>query len=224
MPCSIVLSVPLLLANLRRKQPNPFCMKSLPTCIIIDDDLISTRELIQVLETQHHARPIGVATTVSGAIDLLQAMAADWLFIRITAWDEYRNRTAFIRQRPARVIFLSGRGEKCTQDLSNEVDFHLQPPYRKSSVGKVVRRLTDPTTTLRSLDVLLLRVACRFRAIPIERLQSVRSRRGFLEIETDYGIYVVAGSLTEFQQRLPPSFTRVKRGLLVNAVFFNVVQ
>ena len=194
-------------------------MKSIPTCLIIDDDLVSTRELITVLETQRYARPIALATTVSGALDLLQTVPADWLFIRITVWDEYRNRAALLRRPPTRVIFLSARGEKCTQDLPNEVDFHLQPPYRMSSVGKVVRRLADPAIPLRSLDVLFLRVACRFRAILIDRLQSVRSRRGFLEIETDDATYIVAGSLAQFQQRLPPGFTRVKRGLLVAHAF-----
>jgi hypothetical protein len=190
-------------------------MKSLPICLIVDDDLVSTRDLITVLETQRYARPIGLATTGSGALELLQTVHADWLFIRITVWDDYRNRAALLRQPPTRVIFLSDRGEKCTQDLPTEVDFHLQPPYRVSGVGKLARRLTDPATPIRSLDVLFLRVACRFRAIPIERLQSVRSRRGFLEIETDDATYIVAGSLAQFQQRLPPCFTRVKRGLLV---------
>jgi hypothetical protein len=185
---------------------------TLPTCWIIDEDRSAADELIRLLQTNNYGRVLGMSTSVAG----WENRPVDCLFIRISCWDDYLRATGCGHVSAAMtVIFLSGEHEKCTSHLSGILDFHLQPPYRASRLGAIFQRRAVRNFQPRSLDFLFLKVQCRFEAIYFRALLRVRGRDGWLTIQTRDQDYQVAGTLAQFQRRLPVSSNRINRHLLV---------
>jgi hypothetical protein len=182
-----------------------------PTGWIIDDDRSATDELTLLLQVHRLARVVGTSTSIAGWLD----HSVDCLFIRITCWDDYLKIAGFLPRTPTTVIFLSGRGEKCTHYLPGEVDFHLQPPYGPGAVRAIFNRRKDPFFERRSLEFFFLKANCRYHVIYFSTLQDVRGKAGWITIRTDTEEYTVAGTLAEFQRRLPVPSNRVGRGLLL---------
>jgi hypothetical protein len=185
---------------------------SLPTCWIIDDDRPQADELLRLLQTQGHGRVLGLASSVAG----WENRPVDCLFIRISHWDDYlKARMLAPSPSPMTVIFLSGEHEKCTGHLSGLLDFHLQPPYRPSRLGAIFYRRAARNFEPRSLDFFFLKTQCRFEVIYFSSLLRVRGRLGWLTIQTRDREYHVAGTLAQFQRRLPVPSNRVNRHLLL---------
>jgi DNA-binding LytR/AlgR family response regulator len=186
---------------------------ALPTCWIIDHNPEAVEELRGLLETQGYGQVLGTSATVAER----GGQPVDCLFIRITAWDQYLWwRATRHRQGAGAVIFLSGRYEKCTQQLQGKIDFHLKPPYRATRLAGVLRQISDPDLRRRSLDLFFLKADYRFEPIYFSELLYIRGRSGgYLDIRTSGQEYTVSGTLRSFEQRLPIPWQRVNRSLLV---------
>ena len=190
---------------------------------LIDEDLTTRQDLAALIQTAWPEDSITTATDVVTALDALIA-GTDWLFIRISAWDDYQRIVNFLPHRPAIVIFLATRIEKCAYYLSEEVDFHLQPPYRPLSLTRIRTRLADPTFRPRPLNVFFLKSQCRYYAVPYPDLLAVHSQRGWLSIRTTHQTFVIAGCFPAFLARLPLPLTRISRNLTVSDAYLPAVQ
>jgi hypothetical protein len=184
-------------------------------CCILDEDLQAADELAAILETSRHAASVTIAKDLAMAMELLAKKPVDLLFIRIVAWDDYRLLAPLLAAPPRLVVFLSGRRENCTANLSNEVDFHLKPPFLGSRVWQIFERLALPGFRPQSLDFLFLREKCRYHAAPYTSIRWIKRNGGTIIVNTDSGEFEVLGSLESMQARLPVLFERVSRGLLV---------
>lgn len=186
---------------------------TLPTCWIIDHNREAAESLSELLETQGYSQVLGTSASVAD----WAGQPVDCLFIRITAWDDYLWwRATSRRQGATAIVFLSGRYEKCTQHLPEQIDFHLKPPYRASRIAGVLRRIADPDFPRRSLDLFFLKADCRFEPIWFQDLLYVRgSGGGTIDIRTSDREYAVSGTLGAFQRRLPIPWQRANRSLLV---------
>jgi DNA-binding LytR/AlgR family response regulator len=184
-------------------------------CCIVDEDLEAADELAVLLEKIHKAGHVSIADNIPRAMDILLRTPTDLLFIRITAWDEYRKVAPLLPAGPERAVFLSGRREYCTTNLSLEVDFHLKPPYLESRVRRIFERLATPGFQPRDLEFFFLRVGCHFHAIPYSSLEWIRRNGSGMIVKTHDRQFEVAGSLEKMQKRLPIRLERVSWGLLV---------
>jgi DNA-binding LytR/AlgR family response regulator len=148
-------------------------------------------------------------------MDILLQIKTDLLFIRIAAWDEYRIMAPLLPAGPGQVVFLSGRGENCTTNLSSEVDFHLRPPYLEGRVRRIFDRLLTPGFQCRNLEFFFLRVGCHFHAVPYSSVEWIKRNGTNLIVKTHDRQYEMAGSLEEMQARLPIRLERVSWSMLV---------
>jgi hypothetical protein len=189
------------------------------TILVIDSDAAAARELSALLLDQPGPPRLFVSLEVNAAGNVLATEQIDWLFIRISQWDEYQLLVARLTHRPARVVFLSGRMEKCTGHLGFMLDAHLQPPYLAGRVGKCWRWLQDAAAELRPLDFFFLKTQARYVLIRYRELKQVRRFYNELRIQTRETEYRTTGSLAAFQARLPIPLARVRRGLLVNEAY-----
>lgn len=185
------------------------------TVCIIDPDLAAADELAAILEDHGRDGAVGIAANLQAALDILWKDPIDLLFIRIREWDKYRNVAPLLAHPPDRVVFLSGRKERYTDNLPDEVDAHLQPPYQEDKVRKCLQRFADPDFRARSQEFFFLRVRRRYHAVQLDSLQFVRTRGSFLIICTDTEQYEVYETLDQLQKRLPVALTRVGPGLLI---------
>jgi DNA-binding LytR/AlgR family response regulator len=184
-------------------------------CCIVDEDLRAADELAVVLEKVEQAGHIAIAENIPQAMDSLLRTKTDLLFIRINAWDEYRKVAPFLPRGPERVVFLSGRREHCTANLSMEVDFHLRPPYLEGRVRRIFERISVPDFQPRGLEFFFLRVNCHFHAIPYSSVRWIKRKGSHVIVQTEDRQFEVAGTLEKMQERLPIRLERVTWGMLV---------
>ena len=150
---------------------------------------------------------------------MLREEAVEWLFIRITAWDDYQLLAHSLSHLPRRVVFLSGRLEKCTQHLELAVDGHLQPPYRAGHLAKIWNRMTDARFIAGPLDIVFIKCRARYQPVRYCDIREVSRESGQVRIETRDAEYLVTGSLQAFQERLPVRLAHTSRGCLVNEAY-----
>ena len=187
--------------------------------LLIDSDAAAGRELSSLLLDRPGPPHIFISLGVMPARHLLASETIDWLFIRISEWDNYQLVAASMKFPAPRVIFLSGRSEKCTDHLGFILDAHLQAPYRPSHLIKCWNKLSALDFTPRPLDFFFLKTKARYIPIRYRDLKQVRRVYHELHIQTRQAEYRIAAGLAAFQARLPIPLVRVRRGLLVNEAY-----
>jgi hypothetical protein len=187
--------------------------------LLIDADEMAARQLAELLMNRPEPPKLWVAADVAGAEPILRTQQVDWVFIRIVQWDDYQQLRPTLIGGPKRVVFLSGRNEKCTAHLGLALDGHLRPPYRPGHLLRIWNRWMDPGFAARPLDVLFVKSRARFEPVRYGDIWQVEVENGGLRVLTRHADYRVSGSLQAFQERLPVTMTMVRRGCLVNERF-----
>jgi DNA-binding LytR/AlgR family response regulator len=187
--------------------------------LIIDPDEMAARELADLLRNRPKPPRLWMAPDVRTAEGILRSQRVEWLFIRIIVWDDFQRLRPTLVGAGPRVIFLSGRNEKCTAHLSQAVDAHMQPPYRSGHLVRIWNRWMDARFVERPLDIFFIKSRARFEPVRYGDLQQVEVENGKLRLQTRHAEYSVSGSLLAFQERLPVSLTMIRRGCLVNEGF-----
>jgi DNA-binding LytR/AlgR family response regulator len=187
--------------------------------LLIDPDEMASRELADLLRNRPDPPRLWVTESVASAEKILRTEPVEWVFIRIIIWDDYQRLRPTLLTLPRRVVFLSGRNEKCTAHLSLALDGHLRPPYRPGHLVRIWNRWMDPQFVCRPLDLLFVKSRARFEPVRYRDIWQVEVENGRLRVQTRHADYQVCGSLQAFQERLPVTMTMVRRGCLVNEGF-----
>ncbi|HXD76886.1 MAG TPA: hypothetical protein VN616_03710 [Puia sp.] len=189
------------------------------TILLIDPDETAARELADLLENRAHPPKVMMASDVRRAEPMLRTVVFDWMFIRIIVWDDYQRLRPLLPMSPRRVVFLSGRMEKCTAHLPLAVDSHLRPPFRPGHLLRIWNKWMEPHFVPRPLDIFFVKSRARFEPVRYGDLRQVDVENGKLRLLTRYADFEVNGSLQGFQNRLPISLAMVRRGCLVNEFY-----
>lgn len=188
--------------------------------LLIDPDEVAARELADLLQNRSQPPRVLVAPDVRSAEPMLRTETLDWMFIRIIHWDDYQRLRPLLPFAPRRVVFLSGRNEKCTAHLPLALDSHLQPPYRPGHLVRTWNKWMDAQFIPRPLDIFFIKSRARFEAVRYGDLRQVEVEFGKLRLQTRHAEFRVSGSLQAFQERLPISLALVRRGCLVNEFYW----
>jgi hypothetical protein len=187
--------------------------------LIVDPDEAAANELADLLRNRPNPPRVMMAGDVRAAEPIMRCERVEWLFIRIVVWDEFARLRPLLMASPRRVVFLSGRNEKCTAHLSLALDGHLQPPYRQGHLTRVWNRWMGAGFLPRPLDIVFIKSRARFEPVRYGDIWQVEVEGGGLLVQTRHADYRVSGSLQAFQDRLPMVMSMVRRGCLVNACF-----
>lgn len=187
--------------------------------LIVDPDEMAAGELADLLRNRPNPPRVMMAEDVQSAEPILRCETVDWLFIRIVMWDEFQRLRPLLLPSPRRVVFLSGRNEKCTAHLPLALDGHMQPPYRSGHLARIWNRWMGAGFLARPLDIVFIKSRARFEPVRYCDIWQVEVEGGGLRVQTRDADYRVSGSLQAFQDRLPVTMTMVRRGCLVNACF-----
>jgi DNA-binding LytR/AlgR family response regulator len=191
------------------------------TILLIDPDDMAARELADLLQNRPQPPRVLVAPDVQSAEPMLRTETLDWIFIRIILWDDFQRLRALLPSTPRRVVFLSGRNEKCTAHLPLALDSHLQPPYRCGHLVRVWNKWMDAHFVPQPLDIFFIKSRARFEAVRYGDIRQVEVEFGKLRLQTRHAEFQVSGSLQAFQERLPISLALVRRGCLVNEFYWS---
>jgi DNA-binding LytR/AlgR family response regulator len=187
--------------------------------LIVDPDEMAAGELADLLRNRPNPPRVMMAGDVQSAEPILRCETVDWLFIRIVMWDDFQRLRPLLLPSPRRVVFLSGRNEKCTAHLPLALDGHMQPPYRSGHLARIWNRWMGAGFLARPLDIVFIKSRARFEPVRYCDIWQVEVEGGGLRVQTRDADYRVSGSLQAFQDRLPVTMTMVRRGCLVNACF-----
>ena len=187
--------------------------------LLIEPDETAARELAELLQNRPDPPKLWVAGSVAGAEMILRTQPVDWMFIRIIVWDDYQRLRPTLVSPPGKVVFLSGRNEKCTAHLPLALDGHLQPPYRQGHLVRIWNRWMMAGFVSKPLDIVFIKSRARFEPVRYGDIRQVEVEGAGLLVMTRDGDYRVSGSLQAFQDRLPVEMSMVRRGCLVNERF-----
>jgi DNA-binding LytR/AlgR family response regulator len=187
--------------------------------LIVDPDEMAAGELADLLRNRPNPPRVIMAGDIQSAEPILRCETVDWLFIRIVMWDDFQRLRPLLLSSPRRVVFLSGRNEKCTAHLQLALDGHMQPPYRSGHLARIWNRWMGAGFLARPLDIVFIKSRARFEPVRYCDIWQVEVEGGGLRVQTIDADYRVSGSLQAFQDRLPVTMTMVRRGCLVNACF-----
>jgi hypothetical protein len=187
-----------------------------PTALVIDPDVHASNQLAELILERRERPEVMTATGVAVAERALHAEQIDWLFIRISVWDDYQRLAPTLHHVPARVVFLSPGQDNCTGNLPELLDAHLKPPYSAAKIARIWGRLTHAAFRPRPLDFFFLKAQYQYVIIRYADIRQVRRRGAKLQIFTRTGDFEIYGSLIEFQARLPVPLSRTGRNWLVN--------
>lgn len=189
------------------------------TILLIDPDDIAALELANLLKNRPQPPMVYLFSDVGTAEPILRTVAIEWLFIRIIVWDDFQRLRPLLPSTPRRVVFLSGRNEKCTAHLPLVLDSHLRPPFRPAHLVRTWNKWMDALFIPRPLDIFFVKSHARFEAVRYGDLRQVEVECGKLRLVTRHADYQVTGSLQAFQDRLPIALALVRRGCLVNEFY-----
>jgi DNA-binding LytR/AlgR family response regulator len=187
--------------------------------LIVDPDEMAAGELADLLRNRPNPPRVLIAGDVLAAEPILRCETVDWLFIRIVMWDDFQRLRPLLLASPRRVVFLSGRNEKCTAHLPLALDGHMQPPYRAGHLVRIWNLWMGAGFSARPLDIVFIKSRARFEPVRYCDIWQVEVEGGGLRVQTRDADYRVSGSLQAFQDRLPETMSMVRRGCLVNACF-----
>src|SRR6185437_7582162 len=133
------------------------------TILLIDPDETAARELADLLENRAHPPKVMMASDVRRAEPMLRTVVFDWMFIRIIVWDDYQRLRPLLPMSPRRVVFLSGRMEKCTAHLL-----------------RIWNKWMEPHFVPRPLDIFFVKSRARFEPVRYGDLRQVDVENGKL--------------------------------------------
>ena len=192
--------------------------------LIVDPDEMAAVELADLLRNRPNPPRVFVAVDIRTAEPILRREPVEWLFIRIILWDDFQRLRSLLMVSPRRVVFVSGRNEKCTAHLPLALDGHLQPPYRVGHLVRIWNRWMSAGFLPRPLDIVFIKSRARFEPVRYCDIWQVEVESGGLRVQTRHADFRVSGSLQAFQDRLPVTMAMVRRGCLVNECFDGVAS
>ncbi len=188
--------------------------------LLIDADETAARELSELLMKRPEPPKLWVAASMASAEPILRTQMIEWVFIRIVQWDDYQRLRPTMIGAPKRVVFLSGRNEKCTAHLATGIGRTFAAAIPVGAPGAHLEPLDGPGICSAAAGYCCLSRAGRGSSLcGMETSGRWRWRMGDCGCRRGMRIIASAEVLLAFQERLPVTMTMVRRGCLVNERF-----
>ena len=187
--------------------------------LIVDDEPPARSELRYLLDEAGGVEVVGEASDAGEALQLIQAMHYDVVFLDIDmpglSGVELADSLMSQPNRPA-VIFVTAYGEHAVKAFEVAAVDYLVKPVELDRLKRAIERVT-PERPVTRVDRLLVEKAGRKLLIPVEEVFYVMAKDDYSFLFTLSERYLSTSSLAHLETKLAPSgFFRVHRRYLVN--------
>ena len=200
-------------------------------CIIIDDDLMSQKQLLHLCEKTPELRVVAVCDNVSNALEAIDTHKPDLAFLDIEMPEstglDLLDRLAVRPQ----VIFTTAKRDYAFDAFKYDVTDYLQKPIRlprfREAVQKVMERhdaklSRHPQTGLQttptlSTDAVFIRVDGKLVRLNINDILYFENIGDYVQVKTTQKVFTIHTTMKALDERLPhPAFLRVHRSYIIN--------
>ncbi len=186
-------------------------------CLVIDDNT-KTRDMLSGL-----LKACGAFVNIHHAVQPYMVRSLmTWeqigvIFIRVRLWD-YSVFEKIAEDKMPVIVFLSGGKERITEKENTTVQYQLREPYAQEGIKRLMRQMVFKPLNERP-HFFFVRFEGRYHKILFEDIELVERMLGsYIRLHTKQDMFLLAGSLSGYMDRLPPTeFIRVSDGLIVPA-------
>jgi two-component system LytT family response regulator len=216
-------------------------------CLIVDDEPLGRERVAALLRTLPDAEIIGVCTNGSEAIDMIDALSPDLLFldVQMPELDGFGVLAAIRTTRLPAVIFVTAHSQYAIRAFEVHAQDYLLKPfdpdrffaaYRRAAERIRLRQLEPANTQLLALVADMARQRARRTRVPIkthdrvtllpvEDIDWIESNDNHVKIHAKGQVHVVRQTLQSMEDSLPPDdFIRVHRTTIVNVARIKEIQ
>lgn len=206
--------------------------KQLFTAIIVEDERLARKELLSLLSESGCIEVVGEAGDVPSAVELINALQPDILFLDIQMPGEsgfdLLGQVVF----PGHIVFVTAYDEYAIRAFEvNALDYLLKPvsPLRLQTTLNRIRQGDRPASEPKALnyeDRLFLMVGNHMRFFKISEIISILAVGDYSKVMLTTGSSgLVLKTMTEWEKRLPANcFSRIHKSTIINMEFVEHIE
>lgn len=216
-------------------------------CLIVDDEPLGRERVASLLRTLPDADVIGLCDNGSDAIDMIDALSPDLLFldVQMPELDGFGVLAAIRPTNLPAVIFVTAHSQYAIRAFEVHAQDYLLKPfdpdrlfaaYHRAAERIRLRQLEPANTQLLALVADMARQRTRRTRVPIktdgrvtllpvEDIDWIESSDNHVKIHTKGHVHVVRQTLQSMDDTLPPdTFVRVHRSAIINVARIKEIQ
>ncbi len=203
------------------------------TALIVDDERLARKDLISILSEHPHINVVGEADDVSSAIQAIEQLNPDIIFLDIQMPGESGFDLLNKIKVEAKVIFVTAFDEYAIRAFEvNALDYLLKP-VNPDRLSRTIERLEQDEESesieLRKLnydDRLFLMIDNQMKFLKIKTILSVSAAGDYSEIiTTNRQKGLTLKSMKEWETRLPEQyFCRIHRSTIINMEYIDRLE
>jgi two-component system LytT family response regulator len=207
--------------------------------LLVDDEPLARRHLRTILEADADVVVIGEATNGREGIQMIARLAPDLVLldVQMPEIDGFGVVAQLDPKRIPMIVFVTAHDSYALKAFDvHAVDYVLKPVARDRLLQAVARakaRLSSPGAgseighllkfveemkAARGAERLAIRVDGKHLLLPSESIDWIEAVDDYVRIHMGKTSYLVRGTLTSFQSRLPAQFMRIHRSAIVNTI------
>ena len=201
--------------------------------LVIDDERLARRQLIEMLGDYNNISHIYEAEDVKSSIKIINKEQPNLLFLDIQMPGESGFDLLEQIDYDGKIIFVTAYDEFALRAFEvNALDYIMKPvtPERlKASIDRLEETSSTENTEHKSLqltDRLFLTVGINMHFVNVNSILCVQSDGDYTNIQTLEGLQgLVSKSMNEWDQRLPKNhFTRIHRSTIINLNYIEKIE
>jgi two-component system LytT family response regulator len=202
--------------------------------LIVDDERLARQDLMSLLAEHENIRVVGEADSVATALDAIQRLKPDLLFLDIQMPGESGFDLLEKAAIEAHVIFVTAYDEYAIRAFEvNALDYLLKP-VNPERLSQAIERLTtthlpQPEEKWRKLtcdDRLFLMMGQHLKFLKVSSVLCIRAAGDYSEVKTvDGASDLTLKTMKEWEHRLPEQvFCRIHRSTIINMEYVEKIE
>jgi DNA-binding LytR/AlgR family response regulator len=195
-------------------------------CLVIDDDYFKSQELKTLLETEPSVDMVYNTIHPQQINRLLINDEIDVVFIKVKLWEHRLFTSVYALKKKPVIVFLSAIKEKYTEELFDEVNYHLREPYQEKNISFIFKRIVKEQPNY-NWDFIFIKYKMKYHKVHFDDVQLVEKipKQPYIKIHTPRGKFIVYGSIVSLLERLPEDrFIRIADKLAIPVSSSHLVE
>ncbi|TFW20397.1 response regulator transcription factor [Massilia arenosa] len=188
-------------------------------CLIVDDEPLAIQVLRSLAERTGGLEIVGTAQHARAAMHAIATLRPELVLLDIgmpgaSGIDVARELRA--HEQPPLVVFVTAYDHFAAQAFDLDVTDYVLKPVQQDRFARALGRAAERHAQRTDQAVLWLPYAGTMQRVPLTDVLQLDAERDYVRVVTADRTYLMRGTLTDLEQRLPPgNFLRVHRSTIL---------
>lgn len=195
-------------------------------CLIVDDEPLARQVLRNFLDTAPDVQIVGEANSAQKALEMLQQLAVDALFVDIKMPGLSGLSLVKSLPHPPAVVFVTAYPEHAVAGFDLEAVDYLVKPYSQARLLEAVNRIRKRVANQQPQpEFISLKADKRLHKVNFENLYYFQAASDFVKVFHSGKTLIVSDTLKNLEAQLPnPPFCRIHKSFLINVRHLEYVE